>query len=130
MSEALPTLEEMGPIPWQCWDIPGFKACHTEAGHETHRQLVSVGGKPGTAAWNEVYPVQYRRNVRKCEILHGCQKDLIQTHLRKEQGGQTDADILARLRQHDGQEKSSTSKWLVAAAVLGVGFFAYTRMKR
>lgn len=24
-------------IPAECWDFPGFKNCHLEAGHETHR---------------------------------------------------------------------------------------------
>ena len=92
MSEQFPTLEEMGPIPWQCWDVPGFKACHAEAGNVTYRQLESVGAKSGTPEWNEVYPIVYRRNVRRCEVLSNCSQKLLQAQV-PPKTSESDSDI-------------------------------------
>lgn len=125
------TAEEIGPIPWQCWDIPGFKECHTEAGHRTHRLLVSMGAEPGSAAWNTVYPNQHRREVQRCEILSNCAKESID-RATTPSGASTQSDILSRLEEAgEAQEEPSSvlPKVLAVAALLGVGYFAYTRMR-
>lgn len=128
MSEQFPTLDEMGPIPWQCWDVPGFKACHEEAGNVTYRELESVGAKAGTKEWNEVYPIVYRRNVRRCEVLSNCSQKLLEAQ-KPPTTSESDSEILRRLGEMKQQENTDYLKWLAAAVGVGVLFFVYKRMK-
>jgi hypothetical protein len=126
------TAEEIGPVPWQCWDVPGFKACNTEAGHRAHRALRAAGATPGSPEWDAVYPNQVRREIVRCEILSNCQADTIKRQLTEMEtagGGSSSADILKRLDSMQPQQESSNMKWVALALGVGVVFFAYTRMK-
>ena len=65
--------KELGPLPWQCWDIPGFKACHDEAGNRTYRQLVNEKGlDPNSDLYKEFYPQFLRSEIYDCQVAHAC----------------------------------------------------------
>lgn len=124
--------EDFGPVPWQCWDAPGFKECNTEAGHRANRFLVSAGGKPGTPEWDIVYREQLRREVYRCQILSNCVPASIAEDLRKKTGGATDADILSRLEAQQSQFGNSDTRWtwlLFGLGGVGVLYFLHKRSK-
>jgi hypothetical protein len=125
--------ENLGPIPWQCWDIPGFKACHTEAGHRANRAMVSVGAQPYTEIWDKHYPLMLRAEVHRCEVLHGCAQQTIDEALRRKgtSYGSSSEDILARLRADAAEDVSGRSwlPWLAVGGVAAVLWF-YTRNTR
>ena len=127
------SLEELGPVPWQCWNAPGFKDCNAEAGNITYRKLTrDMGMSPSAPEWAMAYKILLRNQVAQCEILSNCRQDLVETQRREQQGGETDSDIASRLREQMAAEdakKASMGKWLVGALALGVGFFVYKRMK-
>lgn len=125
------TPEDFGPLPWQCWDAPGFKDCNTEAGHRANRALVSAGGKPGTPEWDIVYREQLRREVYRCQILSNCVPEMISEDIRKRTGGATDSDILKRLEEQQAAGGNSGIPWGWLALLGGVGvlYFSYKRAK-
>lgn len=55
-------------IPASCWDQPGFKSCHTEAGHKAHRLCKDAGKDPerDREDWNKCYGLVLEDGIRFC----------------------------------------------------------------
>ena len=123
-------LATLGPIPWQCWDVPGFKACHTEAGHQTHRDLLEIGADPANeVVWAQMYELRLRQNLKRCEVLSNCSSGSIAARTPTPTTG-AESDILARLRATTPQEKPSVfPKLLAVGVVAALLFYAIKRMK-
>jgi hypothetical protein len=107
-------------VPWQCWDIPGFKACHTEAGHQTYRELVDGGHAPGSPLYLEFYPKLYRNAVFDCQRKFACTYDTLK-------------DMQDAANRHNQLAFPETSRawvaWLAVAGACGVGFWWYRKQK-
>jgi hypothetical protein len=69
--------ETLGPVPWQCWDIPGFKSCNTEAGHRAHRELANQGIYPDSEIYKKFYPLFLRLEIFGCQTSFGCYPSLV-----------------------------------------------------
>jgi hypothetical protein len=120
------TLEEQAaaetnrPVPWQCWDIPGFKECHEEAGHKAYRVLVEEKGlAPSDPLYKEFYPLFQRNFVFDCQRQYACTYSTLELMRRQAE-------------KHQGQafEQASTRewvKWVALAGALGVGFWWYRK---
>lgn len=69
--------EATGPVPWQCWEIPGFKDCNKEAGNKTNRYLKDQGITESNPLYAEYYPKFLRNYVYQCQIESGCTPSLL-----------------------------------------------------
>jgi hypothetical protein len=62
----------LGEVPWQCWDIPGFKNCHTEAGHRAHRYLLGQGFAVDSETYKKFYAQALATQIYDCQISFAC----------------------------------------------------------
>lgn len=115
--------ETSKPLPWQCWDIPGFQACHEEAGHRTYRTLVEDNGlTPGTPLYEEFYPLFLRNYVFDCQRHFACTYGALE-ELRKAAERQEGMAFLTG-------EKSAWLKWVAVVGLFGVGFWWYKGQRK
>lgn len=142
MSAASPTPEEIAkvfgtPVPWQCWDIPGFKACQVEAGHQAFRVLDAAGLNPdgykyddpksATAIehqrvlqenWAKLQPKYERWFVYQCQAKYACTTEMLKTM----------ADA-AKSYAPQEESKSNVLGYALAGAGLLAAFYVYKRNK-
>lgn len=113
---------ELGTVPWQCWDIPGFKSCATEAGNATYRFMKENAPSlvEGSPDWNSLYAQSNRKFVYDCQIKFGCTPDI----LSKMRGGEATSPLSTIAG------KNWTMVLLAGVGVAALGWLAYRRMKK
>jgi len=97
--------EVTSPIPWQCWDIPGFKECHKKAHEKAFLSIQAEGFIPGTPIFNEFAKRLLNIEIYDCQSKYFCSKGMLQTFPRK--------------------SSSSTSSKGYLLGIVGIGIAAY-----
>jgi len=123
--------DSKGPIPWQCWDIPNFKSCATEAGHYTYRYLTEHSLKEGTPAWDELYPQVLRNKLYDCQISVGCAPSQLATTKSQAVPGSGTTPTPSNLSPSLMTGGDDKTKWYIAGAgVAAVVLFLLYKAKK